>query len=82
MPESVPLAAWASPHMGSRPAVDQLLSGFVQCRAQLLAGQRIYDLPVTGRIGSLPHQPFKMVVALATSDEEPLSRMVPRRPMR
>lgn len=52
MPESVPLAAWASPHMGSRPAVDQLLSGFVQCRAQLLAGQRIYDLPVTGRIGS------------------------------
>ena len=28
---------------------DQLLSRFVQCSAQLLAGQRIYDLPVAGR---------------------------------
>lgn len=65
LPEGAPLVAKELLHLGSRAAVDQVLSRLVLRGALLRAGRGIYVLPVESRFGSHAPSASKMVEGLA-----------------
>ena len=69
-PEGTPLVAKELLHLGSRAAVDQVLSRLVQRGALLRAGRGIYVLPVESRFGTRAPSAVKMVEGLATQRGE------------
>ena len=70
LPEGTPLAAKELLHLGSRAAVDQVLSRLVGRGTLLRAGRGIYVLPVESRFGTRAPTTFKMVEGLATQRGE------------
>ena len=70
LPEGSPLVAKELLHLGSRAAVDQVLSRLVQRGSLLRAGRGIYVLPVQGRFGSRAPSALKMVEGLANQRGE------------
>ncbi len=69
-PEGTPLVAKELLHLGSRAAVDQVLSRLVQRGALLRAGRGIYVLPVESRFGTRAPSAIKMVEGLANQRGE------------
>ena len=69
-PEGTPLAAKDLLHMGSRAAVDQVLSRLVQRGTLLRAGRGIYVLPVESRFGTRAPSAAKLVEGLANQRGE------------
>ena len=69
-PEGTPLVAKELLHLGSRAAVDQVLSRLVQRGALLRAGRGIYVLPVESRFGTRAPSAVKMVEGLANQSGE------------
>jgi hypothetical protein len=69
-PEGTPLVAKKLLHLGSRAAVDQVLSRLVQRGALLRAGRGIYVLPVESRFGTRAPSAVKMVEGLANQRGE------------
>lgn len=65
LPEGTPLVAKELLHLGSRAAVDQVLSRLVQRGTLLRAGRGIYVLPVESRFGIRAPSAVKMVEGLA-----------------
>lgn len=70
LPEGMPLAAKELLHLGSRAAVDQVLSRLVRRGTLLRAGRGIYVLPVESRFGSRAPSTAKMVEGLANQRGE------------
>ena len=70
LPEGVPLAAKELLHLGSRAAVDQVLSRLAGRGTLLRAGRGIYVLPVESRFGTRAPTTIKMVEGLATQRGE------------
>ena len=70
LPEGTPLAAKELLHLGSRAAVDQVLSRLVGRGTLLRAGRGIYVLPVESRFGTRAPTTIKMVEGLATQRGE------------
>jgi hypothetical protein len=70
LPEGMPLVAKELLHLGSRAAVDQVLSRLVRRGTLLRAGRGIYVLPVENRFGSRAPSTAKMVEGLATQRGE------------
>lgn len=70
LPEGTPLAAKELLHLGSRAAVDQVLSRLVGRGTLLRAGRGIYVLPVESRFGSRAPSALKMVEGLANQRGE------------
>lgn len=70
LPEGTPLAAKELLHLGSRAAVDQVLSRLVGRGTLLRAGRGIYVLPVEGRFGTRAPSALKMVEGLASQRGE------------
>ena len=70
LPEGMPLVAKELLHLGSRAAVDQVLSRLVRRGTLLRAGRGIYVLPVESRFGSRAPSTAKMVEGLATQRGE------------
>jgi len=70
LPEGTPLAAKELLHLGSRAAVDQVLSRLVGRGTLLRAGRGIYVRPVESRFGSRAPSALKMVEGLATQRGE------------
>lgn len=70
LPEGTPLAAKELLHLGSRTAVDQVLSRLVGRGTLLRAGRGIYVLPVESRFGSRAPSTVKMVEGLANQRGE------------
>ena len=70
MPEGTPLVAKELLHLGSRAAVDQVLSRLVQRGALLRAGRGIYVQRVENRFGSRAPSAVKMVEGLANQRGE------------
>ena len=66
LPEGAPLVSKALLHLGSRAAVDQVLSRLVRRGKLLRAGRGIYVLPVESRHGIRAPSAPKMVEGLAT----------------
>jgi hypothetical protein len=64
-PEGTPVVAKELLHLGSRAAVDQVLSRLVQRGALLRAGRGIYVLPVESRFGTRAPSAANMVEGLA-----------------
>ena len=64
-PEGMPLVAKELLHLGSRAAVDQVLSRLVHRGILLRAGRGIYVLPVAGRFGTRAPSAVKMAEGLA-----------------
>ena len=64
-PEGMPLVAKELLHLGSRAAVDQVLSRLVRRGILLRAGRGIYVLPVPGRFGTRAPSAVKMAEGLA-----------------
>lgn len=65
LPEGTPLVAKQLLHLGSRAAVDQVLSRLVRRGTLLRAGRGIYVLPIESRFGSRAPSAAKMVEGLA-----------------
>lgn len=70
LPEGTPLAAKELLHLGSRAAVDQVLSRLVGRSTLLRAGRGIYVLPIESRFGTRAPTTIKMVEGLATQRGE------------
>ena len=70
LPEGTPLVAKELLHLGSRAAVDQVLSRLVRRSALLRAGRGIYVMPVASRFGSRAPSAVKVVEGLATQRGE------------
>ncbi len=70
LPEGTPLVAKELLHLGSRAAVDQVLSRLVQRGALMRAGRSIYVLPVESRFGTRAPSAAKMVEGLANQRGE------------
>lgn len=70
MPEGTPLVAKELLHLGSRAAVDQVLSRLVRRGSLLRAGRGIYVLPVESRFGTRAPSAVKMVEGLANQRGE------------
>lgn len=70
LPEGTPLVAKELLHLGSRAAVDQVLSRLVQRGTLLRAGRGIYVLPVESRFGTRAPSAVKMVEGLANQRGE------------
>lgn len=70
LPEGTPLVAKELLHLGSRAAVDQVLSRLVRRSTLLRAGRGIYVLPVASRFGSRAPSAVKVVEGLATQRGE------------
>ena len=69
-PEGTPLAAKELLHLGSRAAVDQVLSRRVGRGTLLRVGRGIYVLPVESRFGTRAPTTIRMVEGLATQRGE------------
>ena len=65
LPEGTPLVAKELLHLGSRAAVDQVLSRLVRRGVLLRVGRGIYALPVESRFGTRAPSTVKMVEGLA-----------------
>jgi hypothetical protein len=65
LPEGAPLVAKEWLHLGTRAAVDQVLSRLVKRGTLLRAGRGLYVSPVAGRFGVRAPSTTKMVEALA-----------------
>lgn len=70
LPEGTPLASKELLHLGSRAAVDQVLSRLVRRGKLLRAGRGIYVRPVESRYGARAPSTVKMVEGLATQRGE------------
>lgn len=70
LPEGTPLAAKELLHLGSRAAVDQVLSRLAGRGTLLRAGRGIYVLPVESRFGTRAPSALKMVEGLANQRGE------------
>jgi len=70
LPEGTPLVAKELLHLGSRSAVDQVLSRLVKRGTLLRAGRGTYVLPVESRFGSRAPSASKMVEGLANQRGE------------
>lgn len=70
LPEGTPLVAKELLHLGSRAAVDQVLSRLVGRGTLLRAGRGIYVRPVESRFGTRAPTTIKMVEGLATQRGE------------
>ena len=70
LPEGTPLVAKELLHLGSRAAVDQVLSRLVQRGTLLRAGRGIYVRPVESRYGTRAPSTVKMVEGLANQRGE------------
>jgi Family of unknown function (DUF6088) len=70
LPEGTPLVARELLHLGSRAAVDQVLSRLVKRGTLLRAGRGIYVLPVESRFGARAPSAVKMVEGLANQRGE------------
>lgn len=70
LPEGTPLAAKELLHLGSRAAMDQVLSRLVQRGTLIRAGRGIYVRPVENRFGTRAPSTFKMVEGLANQRGE------------
>lgn len=70
LPEGTPLAAKELLHLGSRAAVDQVLSRLVGRGTLLRAGRGIYVLPVESRFGTRAPSTVKMVEGLVSQRGE------------
>jgi len=70
LPEGTPLVAKELLHLGSRAAVDQVLSRLVQRGVLLRPGRGIYVLPVQSRFGTRAPSAIKMVEGLANQRGE------------
>ncbi len=70
LPEGTPLAAKELLHLGSRVAVDQVLSRLVGRGTLLRAARGIYVLPVESRFGTRAPTTIKMVEGLAAQRGE------------
>ncbi len=60
-------------HLGSRAAVDQALSRLTKQGRLLRAGSGMYVTPVSGRFGTRPPAPEKVVAALAAQHGEAMA---------
>ena len=70
LPEGTPLASKALLHLGSRAAVDQVLSRLVRRGTLLRAGRGIYVRPIESRYGTRAPSAVKMVEGMATQRGE------------
>ncbi len=70
LPEGTPLVAKELLHLGSRAAVDQVLSRLVRRDVLLRVGRGIYALPVESRFGTRAPSTVKMVEGLASQRGE------------
>lgn len=70
LPEGTPLTAKELLHLGSRAAVDQVLSRLVQRSSLLRAGRGIYVRPVESRFGTRAPSAVKMTEGLANQRGE------------
>ena len=70
LPEGTPLVAKELLHLGSRAAVDQVLSRLVRRGVLLRVGRGIYALPVESRFGTRAPSTVKMVEGLANQRGE------------
>lgn len=70
LPEGTPLVAKELLHLGSRAAVDQVLSRLVRRGVLLRVGRGIYALPVESRFGTRAPSTVKMVEGLASQRGE------------
>jgi hypothetical protein len=70
LPEGTPLVAKELLHLGSRAAVDQVLSRLVRRGVLLRVGCGIYALPVESRFGTRAPSTVKMVEGLASQRGE------------
>jgi hypothetical protein len=70
LPEGTPVVAKELLHLGSREAVDQVLSRLARRGSLLRAGRGIYALPVESRFGTSAPSTSKMVEGLATQRGE------------
>src|SRR5450759_5680500 len=70
LPEGTPLVAKELLHLGSRAAVDQVLSRLVRRGVLLRVGCGIYALPVESRFGTRAPSTVKMVEGLANQRGE------------
>ena len=70
LPEGTPLASKELLHLGSRAAVDQVLSRLVRRGTLLRAGRGIYVRPIESRYGTRAPSAVKMVEGLATQRGE------------
>lgn len=70
LPEGTPLVAKGLLHLGSRAAVDQVLSRLVQRGTLLRASRGIYVLPIQSRFGSRAPSTAKMIDGLASQRGE------------
>jgi len=70
LPEGTPLAAKELLHLGSRAAIDQVLSRLVGRGTLLRAGRGVYVLPVESRFGTRAPSTVKMVAGLANQRGE------------
>ncbi|MEI6116523.1 MAG: DUF6088 family protein [Burkholderiales bacterium] len=68
--EGTPLVAKELLHLGSRAAVDQVLSRLVRRGTLLRAGRGIYVLPVESRFGTRAPSALKMIEGLANQRGE------------
>jgi hypothetical protein len=68
--EGTPLVAKELLHLGSRAAVDQVLSRLVRRDTLLRAGRGIYVLPIESRFGTRAPSTVKMVEGLANQRGE------------
>ncbi len=69
-PEGAPVLAKGLLHLGSRAAVDQVLSRLVRRGALLRAGRGVYVLPVESRFGRRSPSVEKTVEGLAAARGE------------
>jgi hypothetical protein len=65
LPEGAPLVAKELLHLGSRAAIDQVLSRLVSRGTLLRAGRGIYVLPVESRFGTRAPSAVKLIEGLA-----------------
>jgi hypothetical protein len=70
LPEGTPLTAKELLHLGSRAAVDQVLSRLVQRGSLLRAGRGIYVRPIESRFGTRAPSAVKMTEGLANQRGE------------
>ena len=70
LPEGTPLVAKELLHLGSRAAVDQVLSRLVRRGTLLRAGRGIYVLPVESHFGTHAPSAVKMIEGLANQRRE------------
>jgi len=70
LPEGTPLVAKELLHLGSRAAIDQVLSRLVRRGVLLRVGCGIYVLPVESRFGTRAPSTVKMVEGLASQRGE------------